>query len=258
MTWEVMPLCAAQLLDVNPQDILNNGLYRRCNTYKGGGGYDQFPGIYQKRNGYMEGLNNQFVVQLKGCPLDCPYCYVTRAGIWGNSQRVSTEELLQAFKDSKCIVFHLMGGAPALYVDSWHEILEGLNSGVFHSDLLLVEGEYKSETIHQLSAFKNTLYAISIKGSTPEEFYTNTRRKLNEGLFWRNLDVVVSQGLPFYFTYTGLSIDSINSFSEKVVDRYQNPSLLDDQFSIELKHYKALDSKERGDDSEYHRYVYST
>lgn len=34
--WPVMPLCKAQLQDINPDDVLNGGLYRRCNTYKGG------------------------------------------------------------------------------------------------------------------------------------------------------------------------------------------------------------------------------
>ena len=49
--FDVVPLCEAQLMDVNPLDILNNGLYRKCNTYKGGGGYDKFPEIYNAKIG---------------------------------------------------------------------------------------------------------------------------------------------------------------------------------------------------------------
>jgi hypothetical protein len=41
--WKVVPLSPGQLLDVRPEDILNDGHFRRCNTYRGGGGYDQFP-----------------------------------------------------------------------------------------------------------------------------------------------------------------------------------------------------------------------
>ena len=26
----------------------------------------------------------QFVVQLRGCVLNCPYCYVTQDGVWGS------------------------------------------------------------------------------------------------------------------------------------------------------------------------------
>ena len=44
--------------------------------------------------------------------------------------------ILQAYK-SKLDVFHLMGGAPALYIEHWIEILEKLPENIpFHSDLL--------------------------------------------------------------------------------------------------------------------------
>ncbi len=36
--WSVVPLCKNQLKDVDPKDILENGLYRLCDTYKSGGG----------------------------------------------------------------------------------------------------------------------------------------------------------------------------------------------------------------------------
>ena len=39
--WSVVPLCKNQLKDVDPKDILENGLYRLCDTYKSGGGYDK-------------------------------------------------------------------------------------------------------------------------------------------------------------------------------------------------------------------------
>lgn len=249
MKWQVMVLCKAQMLDINPSDVLNNGLYRKCNTYKGGGGYDKFPDIYQRRyGGCREGLNNQFVVQLRGCPLNCPYCYITRVGVeTGDYAIVTTEDMIEAYKESDCKVFHLMGGAPALYIDSWHEIIESLSKlnddSVFHSDLLLVEGVYRESTVKNLSKYKNTLYAVSIKGDTEEEFYKNTNTKLNKEPFWSNLDTIVKCRLPFYFTYTGMTEDSIKSFSSKIVERYNDKSLLDNQFAIELKHYKALDFK---------------
>jgi hypothetical protein len=31
--WPVVPLSEKQLKDVNPEDILENGLYRKCNIY---------------------------------------------------------------------------------------------------------------------------------------------------------------------------------------------------------------------------------
>lgn len=242
MVWDVMPLCEAQLTDVNPSDILCNGLYRKCNTYKGGGGYDKFPEIYQKRYGKRDNLNNQFVVQLRGCPLNCPYCYVTREGVWtGDSQRVTTEQMVKDYFESGCSVFHLMGGAPALYIDHWVDIIRELKGSVFHSDIMLIEGSYKSDTIKTLANCENTLYAVSIKGGTPEEFYKNTRTIFHKDLFYQNLDLIVSLGLPFYFTFTGMSQDSIDIFKEEVLKRYGNESIFDDSFAIDLVHYNALD-----------------
>ena len=242
MTWPVMELCDAQLLDVNPNDILCNGLYRKCNTYKGGGGYDKFPTIYQKRFGQKDDLNDQFVVQLRGCPLACPYCYVTPTGVWsGNCHQVSTQDMVNAFYNSKCKVFHLMGGAPALYIYNWIDIIENIGDNVFHSDIMLVEGEYKKETIERLAKFPNTLHAVSIKGGTPEEFYKNTRTKLDEALLYKNLDLMVTSNLPFYFTFTGMEEHTINIFKETILKRYNDASLLDDSFAITLIHYNALD-----------------
>ena len=242
MNWPVVKLCEAQLQDVDKSDILNDGLYRKCNTYKGGGGYDQFPKIYKNRYGYVEGLNNQFVVQLQGCPLKCPYCYVTPEGINGNSVLVSTDELYQAFINSDCGVFHLMGGAPGLYIESWYEIIEYLDKP-FHSDLLLIEKEYKQNTIKRLTSYKNTLYAISIKGADSEEFYKNTMTKLNSKLFWDNLDILVNYNFPFYFTFTGMADGSINLFKNKILERYRDDTILKDSFKINLIKYKALEYK---------------
>lgn len=244
--WAVMPLCEAQLQDVNPADILESGLYRRCNTYKGGGGYDQFPAIYKRRFGKASKLNDQFVVQLRGCPLHCPYCYVTSKGIWGEPTYVGTSELVRAFEASKCGVFHLMGGAPALYMAQWEGLLEQLNGAVFHSDLLLFEQVYGNirREIQRLAGYPHTLYAVSIKGANEKEYLANTGTKVDMDYLWYNLDLLVEIGLNFYFTFTGMSQSSIEQFKAQVMSRYKDPSLLDDAFAIELVHYKALDYKE--------------
>lgn len=240
--WLVMPLCERQLRDVNPSDVLNNGLYRRCNIYKGGGGYDKFEAIYQKRNGVDTKLNEQFVVQLRGCPLRCPYCYVTEDGISkGEPVRVPTHKLVDDFKATGYPVFHLMGGAPALYIEHWPELLENLpDYAVFHSDLLLQEGTYTRETCSRLAKHKKSLYAVSIKGCDQEEFRRNTGVGLNEPMFRRNLDILVDEGVPFYLTYTGMSAESIKKFEDWAVARYGS-AILRDAFGIELVHYKALD-----------------
>lgn len=242
-----MKLCDAQLQDINPADILGNGFFRRCNTYKGGGGYDKFPEIYQRRFGEKDGLNDQFVVQLRGCVLDCPYCYVTREGVsTGDREFFTTEQLVEAFKESGCGVFHLMGGAPAIYLNYWERIIELLPEGVpFHSDLLLLEDVYDRRTVNKLATYTNTLYAVSIKGSNPCEFERNTNTEFKSGKFWYNLESIVQAGLQFYFTFTGMSEDSVNVFKDCVYQRFpaNADKMLEDAFSIDLIHYKALDYK---------------
>jgi len=236
-----MHLCDRQLRDVNPSDILNNGLYRRCDIYKGGGGYDKFSDIYKNRTGQVKECNEQFVVQLKGCPLRCPYCYVTEDGVHkGSYSLISTERLIKDFYDSNLSVLHLMGGAPALYINYWKEILERLEAQfVFHSDLLLVENEYSKRTIEELVKYPNSLYAVSIKGGTNEEFKKNTGVNLNEELFWKNFDIIVDCKLPFYITFTGMTGESIKLFKNILIQRYGN-HILDDSFSINLINYEAL------------------
>lgn len=239
----VVKLCEKQLRDVNKDDILCNGLYRRCNIYKGGGGYDRFVGIWDSRTGKRStGLNDQFVVQLYGCPLNCPYCYVTRDGVFGDVIKVTAGQLVKDFVESGCKVFHLMGGAPDLYIDKWYEIIELLPEGtVFHSDLLCQGIEYNY--LNRLAEYKNTLYALSIKGATPEEFYENTRTKFDSALFWKNFSNLVFFKVPFYITFTGMPEESIELFKSQVREIFPNEadSILADSFSIDLVHYKALD-----------------
>jgi len=161
---------------------------------------------------------------------------------------VGTSELVQAFEASKCGVFHLMGGAPALYMHQWEGLLEQLNGAVFHSDLLLLERVYGGiqGEIRRLANYPHTLYAVSIKGATRKEYLDNTNTKMDMHYLWYNLDVLVESGLNFYFTFTGMSPLSIEQFKDYVMARYKDPTLLDDAFAIDLVHYKALDYKEEG------------
>lgn len=237
-TWSVVPLCERQLKDVTPTDILNNGLYRKCNTYHSGGGYDKLPNILKERG--MLFSDKQFVVQLAGCPFRCPYCYVTPDGINGNAVGVSTEKLVQDFQSSGQDIFHLMGGAPALYLEHWGELikaLEGIECRVFHSDLLLVEKEYTDEL---LKSIKNDIgiHAVSIKGFDENSYKNNTGKKVNVELMRYNIKQLQRNKINHYFTFTGLGEEE----TIKAIKWLEIPSeQLKDSFIIKLKHYKALD-----------------
>ena len=241
--WKVCPIQGRQLKDVREEDMF--GDFRICNTYRGGGGYDQFPRI-AKRRGLTEdvigNVGKQFVVQLYGCPLACPYCYVTKDGVFGKYKEYTSSQLsdayFKAWQEEDVGVFHLMGGAPALYHKHWEELLDVLDlNTLFHSDLMLVEGSYNLDALRE-SNRTNALYAVNIKG-TPKTFKQNTGRELDEELFWSNLDKVVESGINFYITVTKPDFDT-PSFMEKIEDRYLDRNILEDSFYINLVRYEAL------------------
>lgn len=239
--WKVCPIQGRQLKDVREKDLF--GDFRLCDSYRGGGGYDQFPQIYSdRRNVPIEGLNGQFVVQLYGCPLNCHYCYVTRDGVFGRSVEYTTEELIACYRESKQTIFHLMGGAPAIYLKHWPDIVKRLDEHeIFHSDLLLVEGVYKLRTLRAL-AKENVLLVVDIKGVTPVDFYSNTGRRLTpeyKDLFWKNLDKVATSDVDFYLTFTNPALYYLEAFKERLIRRY-GYWILEDSFVIDLIDYEAL------------------
>lgn len=239
--WPVVPLCEKQLRDVNPSDVLCDGLYRRCDIYKGGGGYDKFEDIFKSRNTEYTGpLNEQFVVQLQGCPLRCQYCYVTQDGILGKPTKVDTKKLVADFQQTGYPVFHLMGGAPAIYLRYWAELGKALEGAVFHSDFLLCEGMYEIRDLEKIAKITNSLHAVSIKGYNEQEYWEKTGVHIPMSLIEYNLESLVDAEVPFYITFTGMSEDSINRFKDRIIPMFKE-DVFKDSFGIDLVHYKALD-----------------
>ena len=178
-------------------------------------------------------------MQLRSCVLNCPYCYVTFAGIWGKPVWYTTNELIDSFIKSKQDVFHLMGGSPAIYINYWDEILNKIpQDKVFHSDLMLIEKRYDIEVLRELKK-ENAIYAVNIKGVTSEDFYLNTKRKFNEKLFWSNLYKVVKSEINFYITFTNPDKKLLDNFKCKLISLYGD-KILDDSFIIDIIQYKAL------------------
>jgi len=239
--WKVVPIQGRQLRDVRQEDLF--GDFRLCETYRGGGRYDQFPKIYKKRTSSAieeANISKQFVVQLYGCPLDCPYCYVTRDGVFGEYVEYTTTELIDAFVASETNVFHLMGGAPGLYLKDWWRIVEHLPEyAIFHSDLLLIEKNYKKEWFERICK-PNVLLAVDIKGVTSEDFFGNTRCFLNWQQLIHNMRVVVESGAGFYITFTNpISQAKLITF-KRVFESLFGQGVLDDSYVIDLVKYDAL------------------
>lgn len=246
--WKVVPLCIRQRRDVNPKDIVLGGLFRFCNSYKSGGGYDKFPEIYERRFGVpAEKLGTQFVVQLYGCSMNCPYCYVTRDGVCGNYVEMGSRELIEAFQSNltysnNCSIFHLMGGAPALYLNDWEDIMCRLGHPyVFHSDFVLNESEYDKGVLERIAKYDNALFAANIKGISKEEFECNTKVPFNEELILRNLCSLWECGINFYITFTGIDLEAGKQYLiEKLPWKYIKGGILNDAFSINIVDYEAL------------------
>lgn len=243
--WKVVPLCDDQMRDIRKEDVVEfDGvpLFRRCHTYRGGGGYDLFPQIAYKRQ-FVEDPDlacQQFVVQLYGCNLDCPYCYVTREGVWGAPVSLTTDQLIQAWKKSRLrrdpvpTVFHLMGGAPALHLPHWTKIVHRVAPMLFHSDLMLTERQYTRQQLNQLN-LPNVLLAVNIKGTTEDEWLRNTRKPLNRSLFFHNLEILKStlSWRNWYLTFTGCDHERSHQF---VRDNARGQ----DYFNIDLIDYDAM------------------
>jgi len=235
------------LLDIDPEDVIPGGVFRTCDVYKSGGGYDKFPGIYERRYG-VKTNPKQFVVQLYGCHLKCPYCYVTQDGIWGDYKKYTSEQLVKEFLKSGCEVFHLMGGSPALYIEYWPELIGMLDNYlgsnmIFHSDLTLTEKRFNRPLLKAISQ-PNCLYAVNVKGVTPQDYERNTGKKFDSSMFWMNLwDMMVCE-VPFYITFTNPDMDHYSEFVDHIKHIY-GEELLEDSFIIDLIDYKAVENCER-------------
>lgn len=244
--WKVVPFCEEQLLDIDPEDILPGGVFRICDVYKSGGGYDRFPEICNNRL-KLDTNPKQFVVQLYGCHLSCTYCYVTQNGIWGDYIEYTSEELVDEFIKTGLVeyklapdVFHLMGGSPALYIEHWPELIDKLDSRggfVFHSDLCLTEKRYDRHVLEAI-ARPNCLYAVNIKGVTPEDYRKNTNKDFDSSMFWFNLRNLYIAKVPFYLTFTNPDMEHYEMFLDRIKVSFSE-ELLKDSFVINLIEYEA-------------------
>jgi MoaA/NifB/PqqE/SkfB family radical SAM enzyme len=246
---KVCPIQGRQLKDVREEDIFYD--FRICNTYRGGGGYDQFPVIARRRgliDAHTHGdIKLQFVVQLFGCHLRCNYCYVTRDGIYGMYVKYPVSLILQVFYQAAIEkgvgVFHMMGGAPALWMQDWVDIpAELCPNYLFHSDLLLTEGPYDINILKRI-ATNNALYAINIKGVNSTDHMKNTGKNINWTTFWRNFDKVIESGLNYYITFTNPDPNGLDEFKNTITKKY-GKEVLEDSFTINLKIYDAIKDRE--------------
>lgn len=130
--------------------------------------------------------NHQFVIQVSGCPFQCPFCYVDNLK---EDTRVDAPYLVDLFKHFRekvkadyqvdVNVFHLMGGDPAHYASFWPILRDELDSRgfdkvVLFSDCLLVEDMLYDVKPWEYVDIHHFILASCLKGTNWINFKDNT------------------------------------------------------------------------------------
>lgn len=153
----------------------------------------------------FELFDKQFVVQVAGCPLKCPFCYVDNFKM---DKFFTADELVTKFaefrkQEPNLNVFHLCGGCPARYSEFWLNLRKSLDENGFWrvillSDVIFVENHFYNvkpwETIRKMHPY-NFFIVGCLKGTTKQNFIKNTGgfdlfetavKEMKEYLFYPN------------------------------------------------------------------------
>lgn len=136
--------------------------------------------------GNWQDYNNHFIVQVAGCPLKCPYCYVDNLKA---DLLMTAKELVSRFikfkKETepkfniKLKVLHFMGGAPAIYCEFWKELRnsldkKGLKDIILFSDVILVENYFFKNKPWKFLKLHHFILTGCLKGTNKDNFIKNT------------------------------------------------------------------------------------
>ena len=191
-----------QLKDVQNSTGLKhyNEYYRLCEVIKEPKAFDNRGDCSPYRMADLFGgnwidYNFHFIVQVAGCPLRCPYCYVDNMKV---DQQITAFQLVQDFiQFRKAVlmkyeinlqVFHLMGGDPGLYAFIWPQLRSlldelGQQDVILFSDVVFVENHKTGIKPWKYLDIKRFLLTGCLKGVNPENFHKNT------GLSWFNIAI---------------------------------------------------------------------
>lgn len=184
-----------QTIDVEKSgQEMHNDYARTCTVMQGSPPKsdigDTVPRTIAKRYGtnplYKNPLywNRHFIVQVAGCPLQCPYCYLDNLT---EGEHIAIETMVDWYitfraRAKDLNVFHLMGGCPGAYAPLWPDIRRelderGLEDTVLLSDVILLE-----DLIYDVSPWKfipeRSIIVLSIKGTSFFNYYANTGTNL--------------------------------------------------------------------------------
>lgn len=180
---------------IQMEDVLRSGLEihndfaRTCTVAKGDPPAspigDTTPWILEKRYGHSwKHWNRQFVVQVAGCPLECPYCYIDNLSA---GMAITIEEMISWYREFRYRVhelniFHFMGGCPGAHAHYWPIIRQELDEAGFEDSVLVTDAILVEEWAYGIKPWihipNRTLVLVCIKGTSFSNFEANTGRNL--------------------------------------------------------------------------------
>lgn len=227
--------------------VLYDDYARICTVVKPNGGIgDRSPyRMAEMFGGEWQDYNNQYVIQVAGCPLDCPYCYVDNLEEDTYWTAVSVVENFLAFRwqfraeyHESLKVLHFMGGAPGIYCAFWPELraemdLCGLENVILFTNVILVEWRLRGVLPWHFMTLHNFVVEGCLKGTSRKNFIRNTRCDLFED--------AVSE-LREYVPYENFYLTLINYDKDGLSRVYR---LIDDQRVdfLEVVEYEATKAK---------------
>ncbi len=186
-----------QLRDVENSTglVYHDEYYRLCEVVKSDKAFDNRGDCSPYRMASLFGgdwrdYNYHFIVQVAGCPLSCPYCYVDNFKIDLQisiaalvNDFVEFREMIRSLYSIDVRVFHLMGGAPAVYAECWPEIRHALDAlgqedVILFSDVVFVENRYFGKQPWDYLGLDMFVLTGCLKGVNDKNFYLNTGRDM--------------------------------------------------------------------------------
>jgi len=190
---------------------------------------------------------DNFIYQIKGCNIHCPWCYVdevNKNGLPGDSSCfLSIPECVDNFEEERekrkvnggyeLNRMRPSGGEATIVIEQWLELLQelerrnldkeiyvqtdsNLTTGHFIEDLEN-KGEIEKNLLYKVAEYKNLGMLASFKGTDEKNFMDNTRangKLINESVY--SFRKYVKAGIDAYPFFYNPNPDTLESFLERL------------------------------------------
>ena len=172
-----------QMVDVLKAGRFQNGFARVCKVIESPNWHgDKSPLHLNKLFGHpWRYYDTHMVVQVAGCSLRCPFCYVDNLKKDYLCSEHDIVEWFLMFKEKypEINVLHICGGLPARYPSFWGVLRDalderGLQETIILSDTVFLENWFYDEHPWEHMDINNFALVGCLKGTTKENFIENT------------------------------------------------------------------------------------